>query len=106
MSFSHIQDLKKKLEQAHWVIKSGYTPDEYSDRWEIERPNGDTPLVLDFQIGGKGNYGALNGSETLSNAIGCTVLKHPEINIYFGKFTGKFQKDSNEFITQINAIRT
>jgi hypothetical protein len=47
MSIAHINQLKKALSYSHWIINEMI---EEEDLWKISRPNGDTPLTLDFWI--------------------------------------------------------
>lgn len=104
MSIAHLEKLKSTLEAAHWVLGSPYRPETLAEHWDITRPNGDTPLRICFLIGGNGLFGARKGNETLSDAISCSVEGHPGIELYFGKFSGRFQEDVREFVHQLNAI--
>ncbi len=104
MSKAHVELLKLKLENSKWRILSDYNLDVYSDHWIICRPNGDHQLVIKFAIWGNGRFGDHIGNETLSNAIGCTIENHPQIDIYFRKYTKRFQEDIDEFIRQLNLL--
>ena len=98
MSVSHLELIRKLLEKNHWKINK---ENEFS--WDISRPNGDTPLKLDFPAwyGCMGEY-----KETdIEKSISCEVDNYPEIDfLYFGKFSKKFQTDVLEFIEKINKI--
>ena len=104
MSKAHIEKLKKTLEFAKWTVISDYNENEYADFWMISRPNGDIPLKLKFMIMGNGDFGAHTGNETICNAINCQVDNYPDISLYFGKYSRKFQEDLIYFINQLNAI--
>lgn len=104
MSKAHLELLKTKLETSKWKILSEYNLDVYSDHWIICRPNGDCQLKLNFTIYGNGRFGDQIGDETVSNASGCAIENYPHIDIYFGKFTGQFQLDIDEFIRKLNKV--
>ena len=105
MSKAHIEKLKKELERAKWIVISDYEETEFVDFWMIERPNGDTLLKLNFIIMGTGNFGAHMGNETICDAINCSVENYPNIDLYFGKYSKKFQNDIVFFINQLNTIQ-
>ena len=104
MSKAHIEKLKSELELAKWILISDYDENEFTDFWMIARPNGDTLLKLNFIIWGNGNFGAHIGNETICNAINCSVDNYPNIDLYFGKYSKKFQIDIVTFIDQLNKI--
>lgn len=103
MSKSHIKQLKIALENSKWVIHTDVSTNEFLNNWEISRPNGDCLLTINFTIFGNGNHGAYIGTETMDNANGCSIVEYPNIDIYFGKYTGQFQKDLIQFIAQLEA---
>lgn len=43
----------------------------------------DCPLKLGFSVFGNGKYGDLLGNETMDNALGCAIIGHPEIDIFW-----------------------
>ena len=104
MSKAHLDQLKSELKKSKWVIRTYESAYEFIENWEITKPNGDCPLNLIFTMYGNGKYGDCIGNETMENANGCSVESHPEIDIYFGKFSGQFQKDLAEFIAGINQL--
>lgn len=104
MSKSHIDQLKKELTRAKWVIRTNISTFEFMDEWEISRPNGDTPLTITFTLGGNGAWGETIGNEDMGNAIGCHLRGYDGIGLYFGKYTGQFQKDIKTFIDALEAI--
>lgn len=105
MSKSHINKLVLELEKSKWVIHTDLSRNKFLNIWEISRPNGDCPLKLDFSIFGNGNYGSVVGDETMDNAIGCSIIGYPKIDIYFGKYSGQFQKDLTKFILELNKLK-
>lgn len=105
MSKSHINKLLEELEKSKWLIHTDLSTNKFLNTWEISRPNGDCPLKLDFSIFGNGNYGSVIGNETMDNAIGCSIIEHPEVDIYFGKYSGQFQKDLTKFISELNKLK-
>jgi hypothetical protein len=102
MSKSHIEKLEKELRLSKWVIVLEDNTENFI--WKISRPNGDSLMTIDFSVYGNNFFGELEGNETLHNAIGCHIKNHPEINLYFGKYSGQFQKDVVEFVNQLNSI--
>ena len=104
MSKSHIDKLRLELAKSKWVIHTDLSTNEFLKTWDISRPNGDCSLKLSFSVFGNTNHGDLLGNETMDNAIGCTIIGYPEIDLYFGKYTGQFQKDLILFISQINKL--
>lgn len=105
MSKSHIDKLKSELEKSKWIIHTDISTNEFLDTWEISKPNGDFPLKINFFIGGNGKFGACIGDESMNNAIGCNIEEHSEIDIYFGKYLGQFQKDIIQFISKLNKLK-
>ena len=100
MSIAHLEKLRKELEGNHWIIEKEES-NSHLYYWKISRPNGDMPLTIEFSIGGRGLYGAIDDSETIEDAIACNIETHEEIEVYFGKFSGGFQKDIKNFVSQI-----
>lgn len=101
MSRAHLEKLKLELGKSKWILRTDVSTNEFLSTWEISRPNNDCLLEIEFGISGNGEYGACIGNETMDNAIGCSV-SNSEISIYFGKYSGQFQKDIAAFISQIN----
>ena len=104
MSKAHIDQLEKELTRTKWVIHTDISTFEYLEEWEISRPNGDSRHILKFGLFGNGYWGDTNGTEDMGNACGCHIECQPKIDLYFGKYTGKFQKDIKEFIQDLNAF--
>lgn len=102
MEKAHIEQIRKKLEHSKWIIQEIYSELDTMPYWKICRPNGDHPLILEFMLSGNGKYGALRGDESFYNAIACHIKEYPEIDLYFGKYSGQFQKDLAAFITTLN----
>lgn len=105
MAKSHIEKLKLELEKSKWIIRSEIVANDFLKVWEISRPNGDCLLKIDFSIFGNGKHGDCIGNETMDNAIGCSIIGHSEIDIYFGKYSEQFQKDLIKFIFQLNKLK-
>ncbi len=101
---SHIEKLKSELAKSKWIIHTDTSTNELVDNWKISKPNEDCLLTIRFTIFGNGTYDNWIGNETMDNACACSVLEHPEIDLYFGKHSGKFQKDLPVFISQLNAL--
>lgn len=104
MSKAHLELLKSQLEASKWEIVSEYNLDVLTDYWVIQRPNGNNELRIKFTIGGNGKFGALLGKETICNALGCSIENHPDIDIYFGKYSKQYQVDLAKFIEQLNSL--
>ena len=104
MSKAHLEKLKSELIKSKWIIRTEISNNDFLDKWEISRPNGDYLLKMEFTIFGNGKYGDCIGNETMDNASGCSIDGYPELDIYFGKYSGQFQKDLSEFIFQLNQI--
>ena len=104
MSKSHIDQLEKLLTRSKWVIHTDISTFEYVEAWEISRPNGDFKHSLKFTQGGNGLYGAAIGNEDMGDVLGCHIHCQPQIDMYFGKFSGKFQRDIKEFMAALNAL--
>ena len=98
MSKAHIEKLRNELENTEWHIIS----DENIDYWLFARPNKEITYKLNFTIWGNGNFGAKTGNETIENAISCHVDSKPDLDLYFGKFSKKFQKDVALFVSTLN----
>jgi len=106
MTVSHLAKLRAELERRHWVIVS---ENQHLDggklHWNIARPNGDSPLTLEFSpgLGGPVHDRTL---ESIEDAIACDVVGHSEIeSLYFaGKFGGKFQSDVVSFADAVNRL--
>jgi hypothetical protein len=105
MSLSHVNQLQKELEQSKWVIHTDTSTIEIKEEWNISRPNGDSKLSLKFEFSGNGGFGAEIGNEDMGNAIGCQVEGQHKLDMYFGKFTGKFQQDISAFMEVLNEIQ-
>ncbi|MVO07542.1 hypothetical protein GOQ30_00020 [Flavobacterium sp. TP390] len=107
MSKLHIEKIKSELENSKWIIRTDLSTNEFLNIWEISRPNGDGDCLLkiNFSIFGNGKYGDLIGNETMDNANGCSIIGHSEIDIYFGKYSGQFQKDLFDFISKLNKLK-
>lgn len=107
MTISHLDKLPEELESRHWVVTAEQTTLAESDAlcWHICRPNGDTPLILDFTPGHGGEHGDVR-LDGITESIACDIVNHPEIeHLYFGsKFSGKFQHDVVRFAGNIDAI--
>ena len=106
MTISHLNRLRKELEQNHWVIlaENPMLGDESNLYWDIARPNGDTPLRLIFSPGFGGKHGDLR-LDNIEEAIACEVLNLDIEYLYFpSRYSGKFQRDVVEFVERINAI--
>jgi hypothetical protein len=104
MSLSHIHQLQKELEQTRWVIHTDISSIEYIDEWQISRPNGDSEMTIKFSQGGNGPYGETIGNEDMGNALGFHIEGHKNLDVYFGKFSGQFQRDIKKFIVELNAL--
>lgn len=105
MAKSHIEKLKLELEKSKWIIRSEIVANDFLKVWEISRPNGDCLLKIDFSIFGNGKHGDCIGNETMDNTIGCSIIGHSEIDIYFGKYSEQFRKDLIKFIFQLNELK-
>ena len=106
MSRSHLVELRTQLERRHWkVLTENQTLTHNSPlSWTIARPNGDTPLTLEFHPGSYGAHGDWQ-HESIDESIACQVVEYPEIShLYFGKFRGQFQKDVVAFADAIDTI--
>ncbi len=100
MTVSHLQRLQQELERNHWKVLE--RDDEF--QWKIARPNGDTPLVLEFTPGHSDQHLGLR-LEDIESSIACGVAGHDEIaHLYFGKYSGKFQKDVVNFVAAIDDV--
>jgi hypothetical protein len=105
MSKSHIEKLKLELNKSKWTIQTDLSTNEFLNIWEITRPNGSSLKKLEFSIFGNGKYGDCIGNESMDNANGCSIIGNSEINIYFGKYSGQFQKDLNKFVVELNKLK-
>ena len=106
MSVSHLTELRTQLERRHWriVTENKTKTTETSLNWRISRPNGDSPLTLEFTPGSFGPYGGYE-HDSIEHSIACEVIDHPEIPyLYFGKFQGHYQDKVLEFVDAINSI--
>lgn len=88
MSLSHLEELRTQLERRHWriVSENRILTSESPLSWTIARPNGDSPLTLEFNPSSYGRYGDYE-HESIDESIACTVVGHSGIpHLYFGKF--------------------
>ena len=97
MSIAHLNQLKKVLENNHWIIQQ-----EHEFSWLISRPNGDSEIELLFPEW----YGAMGElrETTIEKSITCEVAQNTDIDLYFGKFSKSFQTDVEDFVTKLNRL--
>lgn len=103
MSHSHIDAIRTKLENNHWVIKKERLVEEYdtSAYWDIARPDGSNPLTIQFS----GGYHA-DGlrKRTFHESIGCNVVEHSDVSLYFARIHRSWCKELNQFVMGLNQL--
>ena len=100
MSDSHLIELRKRLENSHWVLVSELSGNDYdiSARWLISRPDGSHQMHLEFE--------GLDDMNTLplEQSYGCRVMEAPTIKLYFSRLGRAWKNDLSKFMKQLNDI--
>ena len=98
MPVSHLERLRKSLSSNQWVITSEEKGNDYdvSAVWKISRPNGDSPLSLNFEGQSEGDV------LPIEKAYACHVSQNPDISLYFGKISKSFPTDLKKFMARLN----
>lgn len=103
MSTAHIEAIRSALEHNHWVVLEERLVDEYSTTafWRIARPDGAHPLTLRFE----GGYDAEGLTKrTFVESIGCSVVEHPQVGVYFARVNRSWRTEFRDFIGALNGL--
>lgn len=98
MSIIHLEMLRKALDKSNWTIRAELPGDEYkiSGYWKVARPNGDDEFSIAFE--GQDDLEVL----PMDKAYACHVVSKEFLSLYFGKITGSFGQELNDFISQLS----
>ena len=102
MSEAHLTELRKVLENNHWVIASEQEGNEYdiSGVWEISRPDGTNKIHIEFE--------GLDDMETLpiEKSYSCRIKEVPKVNLHFSKVGRSWGEELTNFISELNNVAT
>ena len=103
MGAAHVKAVRTMLESNHWVILKERFVDEYSTSayWDIARPDGTGKLTLRFD----GGYD-IDGvhKRTFDESIGCSVVEHPELDLYFARINRSWPSELSNFFRELNQL--
>ena len=98
MSQTHLLDLRRALEQHHWVVAEELDGNDYSisGSWLVKRIDGSTVVHIDFQC--------LDILETLpiEKAHACEVRENREISAYFARKNRTWPSELASFIHELD----
>ena len=98
MSETHLADLRRALEQHHWVIANELDGNGYniSGVWVITRPDGSGMLHLEFE--------GLDDMKVLpmNKAYGCRLREERGISAYFCRKDRSWPKELDRFFGLLN----
>ena len=102
MSQAHLTELRKILENSHWVIASEFEGNEYdvSGVWQVSRPDGANKMHIEFE--------GLDDMNTLpvEESYGCRVKEAPNINLHFSRVGRSWSEELTKFINELNNVAT
>jgi hypothetical protein len=102
MSESHLTDLRKALEQNHWVVTKEQNGNGYdiSSIWVVESPDGSHRFHLEFE--GFDDLQVL----PINRAYGCRVQEKHEIGAYFARVGRSWPSELARFIQDLTEWST
>ena len=109
MSSQHLDCLRKELAAHHWVVARESRPgdDDEDFTWNIERPNGDSPLTIQFTPARAGKFGGGEIIESFDEVFAACIVLHEDVaSLYFGRLTGQFLKDVPAFVAALSQIES
>lgn len=98
MSISHLDALRKALEDSSWVVETESDGNDHdvSGVWRIARPNGEHTKHIEFE--GLDDLSTL----PLERSYGCRIREQPHISLYFSRIGRSWSDNLAQFIQRLN----